>query len=82
MRFPGADQFITEHGKRVAGAGVDQLGFYIPPLTYAALQVPERAISGSGSIDDEKLTAYLHQGRFSTIVDKISFVENARNHRF
>ena len=67
MRFAGVDQFITEYRKRAAGAGVDQLGFYIPPFTYAALQVLEQAIIGCGSIDDEKLAAYLHANHFSTI---------------
>ncbi|MBO0758623.1 MAG: amino acid ABC transporter substrate-binding protein [Bradyrhizobiaceae bacterium] len=76
MRFPGIDQFIAEYRKRAAGAGVDQLGFYIPPFTYAALQVLEQAIIGSGNIEDEKLAAYMHQKRFSTIVGEISF--NAR----
>jgi branched-chain amino acid transport system substrate-binding protein len=32
-----------------------------------------QAIKGSGSIDDEKLAAYMHQKRFSTIVGEISF---------
>jgi branched-chain amino acid transport system substrate-binding protein len=73
MHFPGIDQFIAEYRKRAAGAGVDQLGFYIPPFTYAALQVLEQAIEGTGSIDDEKLAAYVHQKRFSTIVGEISF---------
>jgi branched-chain amino acid transport system substrate-binding protein len=73
MRFPGIDQFIAEYRKRAAGAGVDQLGFYIPPFTYAALQVLEQAIEGTGSIDDEKLAAYVHQKRFSTVVGEISF---------
>jgi branched-chain amino acid transport system substrate-binding protein len=71
MRFPGIDQFIREYRKHAAG--VDQLGFYIPPFTYAALQVLEQAINGTGSIDDEKLAAYVHQKRFSTIVGEISF---------
>jgi branched-chain amino acid transport system substrate-binding protein len=73
MRFPGIDQFLSEYRKRAAGAGIDQLGFYIPPFTYAALQVLEQAISGAGSFDDEKLAAYLHQNRFATIVGEISF---------
>src|SRR5580704_4229991 len=73
MHFAGIDQFIAEYRKRAAGAGVDQLGFYVPPFTYAALQVLEQAISGAGSLDDEKLAAYLHQNRFSTIVGEIAF---------
>jgi branched-chain amino acid transport system substrate-binding protein len=73
MHFAGIDQFIAEYRKRAAGAGVDQLGFYVPPFTYAALQVLEQAISGAGSLDDEKLAAYLHQNRFSTIVGDIAF---------
>jgi branched-chain amino acid transport system substrate-binding protein len=73
MHFPGIDQFIAEYRKRAAGVGVDQLGFYIPPFTYAALQVLEQAINGTDSIDDEKLAAYIHQRRFSTIVGEISF---------
>jgi branched-chain amino acid transport system substrate-binding protein len=71
MHFPGIDRFIAEYRKR--GVGVDQLGFYTPPFTYAALQVLEQAINGTGSIDDEKLAAYIHQQRFSTIVGEISF---------
>jgi branched-chain amino acid transport system substrate-binding protein len=73
MRFPGIDQFIAEYRKRAAGAGVDQLGFYVPPFTYAALQVLEQAITAAHSIDDEKLAAAMHGGHFSTIVGDISF---------
>ena len=73
LRFAGVDQFIAEYRKRAVGAGVDQLGFYIPPFTYAALQVLEQAISGAGGIDDEKLATYMHEHRFSTIVGEVSF---------
>jgi branched-chain amino acid transport system substrate-binding protein len=73
MRFPGVDQFIADYRKRAAGAGVDQLGFYVPPFTYAALQVLEQAITAAHSVDDEKLAAAMHKGHFSTIVGDISF---------
>jgi branched-chain amino acid transport system substrate-binding protein len=35
--------------------------------------VLEQAITGCGSIDDEKLAAYMHANHFSTIVGDISF---------
>jgi len=54
-------------------AGVDPLGFYQPPFAYAAMQVLQQAITATGSLDDDKLAAFIHGNSFSTIVGEIKF---------
>jgi len=73
MRFPGADEFIAKYQARAAAAGVDPLGYYVPPFTYATLQVVEQAVTATGTLDQDKLAAYIHATAFDTVVGKVKF---------
>jgi branched-chain amino acid transport system substrate-binding protein len=73
MRFPGTDEFIKKYQARAAEAGVDPLGYYVPPFTYATLQVLQQAVTAAGSLDQDKLADYIHQATFSTVVGDINF---------
>jgi branched-chain amino acid transport system substrate-binding protein len=75
MNFPGIEAFLAKYQARAKDAGVDPLGFYQPPFAYAALQVLEQAVQATGSLDDEKLAAYIHANAFNTIVGEIKFDE-------
>ncbi|HLH90842.1 MAG TPA: amino acid ABC transporter substrate-binding protein [Xanthobacteraceae bacterium] len=75
MSFPGIESFLTRYQARAAGAGVDALGFYQPPFAYAAMQVLEQSVTATGSLDDDKLAAYIHKNVFQTIVGEIRFNE-------
>jgi branched-chain amino acid transport system substrate-binding protein len=75
MNFPGIDAFLAKYQARAKDAGVDPLGFYQPPFAYAAMQVLQQAVAATGSLDDEKLAAYIHANTFNTIVGEIKFDE-------
>ena len=75
MSFPGIEEFLAKYQARAAAAGVDPLGFYQPPFAYAAMQVLAQAVTATGSLDDDKLAAYIHNNGFQTIVGEIRFNE-------
>ena len=59
--------------RKLRKEGVDLLGYYLPPFAYAEMQVLGDAVKGAGTLDDEKLTAYLHAHSFHTILGDIRF---------
>ena len=65
--------FLQRYQAAAAKQGVDLLGYYLPPFAYAELQVLGAAVRGAGTLDDDKLTAYLHAHSFHTILGDISF---------
>ena len=73
MNFPGIDEFLKKYQAQAKDAGVDPLGFYQPPFAYAAMQVLQQAITATGSLNDDKLAAYIHGNLFNTIVGEIRF---------
>jgi branched-chain amino acid transport system substrate-binding protein len=73
MRFPGTDEFIRKYQARAGEAGVDPLGYYVPPFVYATLQVLQQAVTATGSLDQDNLADYIHKATFSTVVGDIKF---------
>jgi len=73
MSFPGIEDFLKKYQSRAAEAGVDPLGYYIPPFTYATFEILGQAVQAVGSLDDDQLAAYIHQAPFKTIVGDIKF---------
>jgi branched-chain amino acid transport system substrate-binding protein len=76
LNFPGIAAFLQKYQARAREAGVDPLGFYQPPFTYALMQVLEQAVTATGSLADDKLADYIHHHTFKTIVGDISYDEN------
>jgi branched-chain amino acid transport system substrate-binding protein len=73
MESPSIKAFLAEYQKRAAKEGVDPLGFYIPPVVFAAMQVLQKAVENVGSLDQMAIAADIHAKEFDTIVGKISF---------
>ncbi len=73
---PEALDFLKQYQARAASAGVDALGYYLPPFAYADLQVLGAAVTGVGSLDQAKLAAYLRSHTFHTVVGDITFGPN------
>jgi branched-chain amino acid transport system substrate-binding protein len=73
MKFAGIDAFLAKYQPAAAKAGVDPLGFYLPPFAYAMMQVLGRAIEGTKGLDQAKLADYIHANEFETVVGKIRF---------
>jgi branched-chain amino acid transport system substrate-binding protein len=76
MMFPGIKEFFVEYQKRAKDAGVDSLGYYLPPYAYSAVQILGLAIEGAKSLDQQKVADYIRANEFSTIVGKVRFGQN------
>lgn len=76
MAAPEAMEFLQTYQAKSAAAGVDLLGYYLPPFAYAEMQVLQQAIEGTGGLDQNKLADYLRTHTFKTIVGGITFGPN------
>lgn len=73
---PEALDLLKRYQARSAAAGVDLLGFYLPPFAYADMQVLQAAVEGVGSLDQQKLADYLRSHTFHTVAGDITFGPN------
>ena len=64
---PAAD-FFKKYQARAPGRGIDPLGYYLGGWGYAYLQVLADGITGSKSINDDKIADYLRTHTFDTIM--------------
>jgi branched-chain amino acid transport system substrate-binding protein len=76
MNFPGIADFLKRYQARAPAAGVDPLGYYLPPYSYAEMQILAQAVNAVGSLDQAKIAAYIHATKFSTIVGDVKFADN------
>jgi branched-chain amino acid transport system substrate-binding protein len=73
MKFPGVMDFIKKYQAKAPSEGIDLLGYFLPPFAYSELQVLADAVTAVGSLDEEKLAAYMHSHSFKTIEGEIAF---------
>ncbi|WP_428485129.1 amino acid ABC transporter substrate-binding protein [Rhodopila sp.] len=73
---PEALDFLKLYQSKAAAAGVDLLGFYLPPFAYSDMQVLQAAIEGTKSLDQQKLADYLRSHTFHTLAGDITFGAN------
>jgi branched-chain amino acid transport system substrate-binding protein len=73
MKFPGITDFLKEYQAKAGEAGVDPLGWYLPPFAYANLEVLAQAITGTKSLDQNALANYIRSHTFKTIVGDITY---------
>src|ERR1043166_6653838 len=76
MEFPGIKDFLKRYQARAPAAGVDPLGYYLPPYSYAEMQILAQAVDAVGSLDQAKIAAYIHATKFSTVVGDVKFADN------
>jgi branched-chain amino acid transport system substrate-binding protein len=73
MKFAGVEAFLAKYQPEAVKAGVDPLGFYLPPWAYAMMQVLGQAVEGTKGVDQAKLADYIHAHEFDTVVGKVKF---------
>ncbi len=73
MKFAGVEAFLAKYQPQAAKAGVDPLGFYLPPWAYAMMQVLGDAVQGTKGLDQQKLAEYMHTHEFQTVIGKVKF---------
>ncbi len=76
LQFPGIEAFLEKYQARAADAGVDPLGYYLPPFAYAYMQILGAAVEAVGSLDQAALADRIRAAEFDTIVGKIRFGRN------
>ena len=76
LQFPGIEAFLKRYQAMVVGAGMDPLGYFVPPFAYANLQILGQAVQAIGSLDQEKLGEFLRSHRFTTIVGDVKYAPN------
>ncbi|HEU0157401.1 MAG TPA: amino acid ABC transporter substrate-binding protein [Stellaceae bacterium] len=74
--YPGVDEFLKKYQAKAPAAGVDPLGYYLPPFAYANLQVLGEAVTATKSLDQDKLADYTRSHTFKTIVGDIKYGPN------
>ena len=73
LATPEALDFLKRYQAKSAAAGVDLLGFYLPPFAYSDMQVLQATVEGVGSMDQQKMADYLRSHTFKTIAGNITF---------
>jgi branched-chain amino acid transport system substrate-binding protein len=73
MRFPGVEDFLKRYQDRATQAGVDALGYFLPPFAYAEMQILAEATNKAGELDQNKIAAHIRDSTFKTIVGDITF---------
>ncbi|HYZ20807.1 MAG TPA: amino acid ABC transporter substrate-binding protein, partial [Rhodopila sp.] len=76
LATPETLDFIKRYQAKAAGAGVDLLGYYLPPFAYADMQVLQQAVEGTKSLDQQKLADYLRSHTLHTLTGDITFGPN------
>jgi len=72
-KLPLVEPLVKRYQARAVEAGVDQLGFYVPPQIYATFEILAQAVAATGGTDPAKLAAFIHATRFGTIYGDIAF---------
>ena len=76
LNFPGIDAFLKKYQEKAGPAGVDPLGHYLPPLSYAYMQVLGQAVEATKSLDQGKLAEHMHKTTYETVVGRVKFGAN------
>jgi branched-chain amino acid transport system substrate-binding protein len=76
VKFSGVEAFLKVYQSRAEKEGVDPLGYYLPPYAYAEMQILGQAVEKVGSIDNKKLSDYIHATKFNTVVGDVKFASN------
>jgi branched-chain amino acid transport system substrate-binding protein len=76
LAMPGAREFLKEYQARAEKAGVDPLGYYLPPYSYALVQILGQAVEATKGLDQQKIADHIRANEFSTVVGKVRFGKN------
>jgi branched-chain amino acid transport system substrate-binding protein len=76
LAMAGVKEFLKEYQSRAEKAGVDPLGYYLPPYSYAVGQVLGQAVEATKGTDQQKIADYIRKTEFNTVVGKIKFGKN------
>src|SRR5579883_1072070 len=72
-KFPNVDAVLKKYQPRAKEKGIDPQGYYVPPFTYATMEVLQQAVTGANGLDQDKIAKYMHATTFKTVVGDIKF---------
>jgi branched-chain amino acid transport system substrate-binding protein len=72
-KFPNVDGVLKKYQPRAKEKGIDPQGYYVPPFTYATMEVLQQAVTGAGGTDQDKIAKVMHANTFKTVVGDIKF---------
>jgi branched-chain amino acid transport system substrate-binding protein len=76
LNFPGVGDFLAKYQKEAGKQGLDPLGYYLPPYSYAYLQILLQAIEATKSTDQTTVGEYIRNNWFETAIGKLRFAPN------
>lgn len=76
LKFTGVEEFLKKYQAKAGDAGVDPLGYYLPPYAYAYLQILGNAVNAVGSLDQAKIGDHIRANAHDTVVGKVKFGAN------
>ena len=71
--FPGIQEFLNRYKPKAVAGGVDALGYYLPPFSYAGMQIIAAAVEATNGLDQNKMADYIHKAMHPTIVGDVKF---------
>jgi branched-chain amino acid transport system substrate-binding protein len=76
MNFPGIQHLLERYQAEAKEQGIDPLGWGTVPGAYAELQIMGEAVAAVGSLDQNKIAAWLHTHTVPTVWGDMSFAED------
>ena len=73
MEFAGVKDFLARYKPKAISAGVDTLGYYLPPMSYAGMQIIAAAIESTKSLDQNKIADYIRKNTHKTMFGDVKF---------
>ena len=73
LMFPGVADMLKKYQAVAKQEGLDPLGYGAAPSAYAQAQVLGEAVEGAKSLEPDKIAAYLHSHRMSTVWGDVTF---------
>jgi branched-chain amino acid transport system substrate-binding protein len=70
---PEALDFLKRYQAKAKEAGVDALGYYLPPFAYSYMQVLQQTVEAIKGTDQAKMADYLRKTTFNTIAGPVKF---------
>lgn len=73
LNFPGVKDLLDRYQAQAKNEGLDPLGYGMVPTAYAQVQALGQAVAATGSLDQDKIAAYMHSHPVSTVWGDITF---------
>jgi branched-chain amino acid transport system substrate-binding protein len=71
--FSGIREFLGRYKPKAVATGVDALGYYLPPFSYAGMQIIAAAVEATNGLEQNKMAEYIHKATHHTIVGDVRF---------